>query len=339
MMQNLAYPWLENAIQQLERLYQSQKFPHALLIAGEEGLGQQALINELSQLLLCLGPVSHHACGVCRACHLFREQHHPDFRYLGDNSTNISIDDIREITAYLSQSSHQAGNRIVVIAADNLTLACANALLKTLEEPPKQTYFMLVAKHPSAVLATIRSRCFVVNLSVPSHSQSLSWLKQQYPDEADNDLAWHLKVAGGVPLKVQAMTPQTLDKSQDLLESILYSQNLQAFYSQESQRWLTSDPREALYLLYYWVTELVSYITIGKTVFSPKRSEQLATLSHLPVVKLLVFLESIVAALQALRQPGVNKPLLIEALFYEWHVLREGKHEFCQYTDGSRRHR
>jgi hypothetical protein len=75
--------------------------------------------------------------------------------------------------------------------------------------------------------------------------------------------------------------------------------------------------------LYYWVTELVAYITVGQTVFSPKRSKPLATLSHLPVVGLLTFLESIVTALQALKQPGVNKPLLIEALFYEWHVLRE----------------
>jgi len=323
MMQNITYPWLTNVTSQLEKLYQSQKFPHALLLVGAEGLGQQRVVAALSQLLLCLSPQNNRACGHCRACHLFSEQHHPDYRSLGENNVNISIDDVREITVFLSQASHQAGNRVVVIVADNLTVACANALLKTLEEPPKQTFFILMAKHPSNVLPTIRSRCFVLSIPVPSCAQALSWLQQQYPNKAVGDLSWNLKVAGGVPLKVQAMTPEALDKSQAMLASILCSEDLSGFYSDDSQRWLSSQGREALYLLYYWVTELILFIASGTTVFTDKYALQLKQLSCRRADRLLGFLDRIIDAIQALKQPGVNKQLLFESLFYEWHALRE----------------
>lgn len=333
MTQNIVYPWLTKVTMQLEKLYQSQKFPHALLLVGLEGLGQEILVKHLSQLLLCQSQRDNRACGHCRSCHLFAEQHHPDYRYLGENNENISIDDVREITVFLSQASHQAGNRVVVIVADNLTVACANALLKTLEEPPQQTFFILMAKHPSSVLPTIKSRCFVLPIPVPSIAQGLNWLQQQYPTQDVSQLTWHLKMAGGVPLKVEGQNSEVLDISGDQLATILCSENLRDFYSDESQRWLMSQTREALYLLYYWVTELVLFIATGSTVFTHKQAEQLASLSHLLPSQLLGFLDSVVDAIQALRQPGVNKQLLLESLFYEWHALRGVKNELCQLTD------
>ncbi len=327
MKQNAAYPWLHKVAHQLEKLYQSKKFPHALLLVGQEGLGQETLVNDLSQLLLCLKPQGNRACGHCRSCHLLSEQHHPDFRYLGENNVNISIDDVREIIVYLSQASHQSGNRVVVIVADNLTVACANALLKTLEEPPQHTFFILLAKHQNAVLPTVKSRCFVLPVPVPSRKEGVNWLQQQYPTKAVPDLMWQLKVAGGVPLK-------TLDVSGAELAIILCSESLSDFYAPDNQRWLMSDTREALYLLYYWITELILFIASGRTVFTATHASQLASLSHLPISRLFGFLDSVVDAIQALKQPGLNKQLLLESLFNEWHVLRGVKNELCQLTDG-----
>jgi len=322
MMQKITYPWLVDMARRLEDMVKAQQFPHAVLIAGQEGLGQQALINVLSQRLLCLSPQNNQACGGCRACHLFAQGHHPDYRYLGDNQVNISIDDVREITAFLSQASHQGGNRVIVISANNLSVPCANALLKTLEEPPNDTFFILEATQASLVLATVRSRCVILNLPMPAHTQALTWLSQQCPHESLSDLNWRLKVCGGLPLKAQEMKQEMLDKSQALLENILCSENLCSFYSADCQRWLLADPKEALYLLYYYVTELVLYLATGSTVFTDKHKEQLARLAHLPQVRLLVFLESVLSGIQALRQAGVNKQLLFEALFYQWHALR-----------------
>lgn len=335
MKQNMAYPWLHKVAHQLEKLYQSQKFPHALLLVGQEGLGQESLVTSLSQLLLCLAPNANRACGHCRSCYLLSEQHHPDFRYLGENNVNISIDDVREIITFLSQASHQSGNRVVVIVADNLTLACANALLKTLEEPPNNTFFILLAKHQSAVLPTVKSRCFVLSIPVPSYKESVNWLQQQYPTASASDLIWQLKVAGGVPLTIQPQMTQVLDGSGAQLAKILCAHSPSEFYAEDNQRWLMSDTREALYLLYYWVTELILFIASGTTVFTDTHATQLASLSHLSPSRLFEFLDSVVDAIQVLKQPGINKQLLLESLFNKWYVLKGVKNEHFQLTAGS----
>ncbi|MGE3317680.1 MAG: hypothetical protein AB7I18_00120 [Candidatus Berkiella sp.] len=322
MMKTVTYPWLVKITRRLEDMVRAHQFPHAILIAGQEGLGQQALISGLSQLLLCLSPQNNKACGACRACHLFVQGYHPDYRHLGENQVNISIDDVREVIGFLSQASHQGGNRVIVIAAGNLNVPCANALLKILEEPPENSFFILEASHPSAVIATVRSRCVVIDLPVPAHTQALSWLQQQCPNESLSDLTWRLRVCGGMPLKAEQMKQEILAKSQDFLEDILCSENLSSFYSADVQRWLLADPKEALYLLYYYVTELILYLATGTTVFTNKHKEQLGRLAQLPLSGLLVFLETVLSGIQALRQSGVNKQLLFESLFYQWHALR-----------------
>ncbi|MCS5711770.1 DNA polymerase III subunit delta' [Candidatus Berkiella aquae] len=301
-------------------MVQSKKIPHALLLVGQEGLGKQALANTLAQRLLCLSPNDNGACGICTACHLYQQQHHPDYRSLGDNA-NISIDDIREIIDFLAKASHQSANRVVVITADHLTVNCANALLKILEEPPNQTYFILIAKQLSAILPTIRSRCFIVNVSVPSVQDAITWLKQQRPEESLDKLIWQLKVAGGAPLKAQNIAPQALEQSLNMLERLLYAENLLICYQEEAQNWLLSDTTDALYLLYYWLTELIRYVTTGVTVFSD-RTERFTQLAHLSAKSLFAFMNHVLDAIQVLNASGVNKQLLLEALFYEWHALR-----------------
>ncbi|HRE30461.1 MAG TPA: DNA polymerase III subunit delta' C-terminal domain-containing protein, partial [Candidatus Berkiella sp.] len=242
---------------------------------------------------------------------------------LGDN-TSISIDEIREIIDFLAKASHQSANRVVVITADHLTVNCANALLKILEEPPNQTFFILIAKHLSAILPTIRSRCFVVNLSVPTHQDAITWLKQQRPEESLDKLKWQLKVAGGAPLKAQNIAPELLEQSLNMLERLLYAENLLICYQEDAQNWLLSDATDALYLLYYWLTELIRYVTTGITVFSDRR-ERFTQLAHLSIKSLFGFMNHVLDAIQRLNASGVNKQLLLEALFYEWHALRSAQ--------------
>lgn len=316
-----SYPWLSKTLFNLQKMVNAQKFPHALLCVGQEGLGKEALVNALSQLLLCREPKNERACGDCTACRLYQEQHHPDFRSLGDNNAHISIDEIREVIDFLSQAPHQAGNRVVVIAASHLSVACANALLKTLEEPPSKTYFILTAKHSAAVLPTVRSRCFVVNLPIPAFKDAVSWLEQQ-AGQASENLPWLLKIAGGAPLKAQHYSAKTLDKDLAIIIELLHSLDFSFYHRDDTQRWLMSDTTEALYLLYYWLTELIRYVATGTTVFTPSAAANFAPLAHLSGKALVVFLDKVLDALQMVKTPGVNKSLLLEALMYEWHILR-----------------
>mgnify|MGYP001820878839 FL=1 len=72
-------PWQENQWRQLQQALSAGRLPHALLLAGDEGLGKEAFALAFSQFLLCGRPLPHAACGECRSCRFFRAGNHPDF--------------------------------------------------------------------------------------------------------------------------------------------------------------------------------------------------------------------------------------------------------------------
>lgn len=203
------------------------RLPHALLVHGTRGIGKRHLIKAFSQLLLCETPVDAMACGNCPGCHLLAADNHPDLRWLtpaaqlparaeadegtadaasGANarsnapakpSREIVIDQVRKTGDFLSLTSHRGGQRVVLlIPAESLNAAAANALLKMLEEPPPATVFLAVSDELDAVLATIRSRCLLLRAPIPTHRQSIDWLKSQ----GVADVVAKLAESGGAPM-------------------------------------------------------------------------------------------------------------------------------------------
>jgi DNA polymerase-3 subunit delta' len=209
------YPW---QTQLWERLaHDSQRLPHALLLHGRAGIGKYDFARSFSQALLCLNKMPNGgACKTCASCHWFNDESHPDFRLLSPEQeaesddavpskktkkkTQISVAQIRDLSDFLSLSSHQSsGLRIVLIhPAETLNIASANALLKMLEEPAQGVIFILVAHQLQRLLPTIISRCQKINMPVPNESQALSWLEEQGVKNAKQQLAY----LEGSPIKV-----------------------------------------------------------------------------------------------------------------------------------------
>src|SRR6185436_8899752 len=109
----------------------------------------------------------------------------------------IKIDQVRAVADFVSLTTHRAGFRVLVVRpAEAMQPAAANALLKTLEEPPPSTIIALVSDRPSRLLATIRSRCRQLALPMPARDAALAWLKAQGIANAETALA----IAGGAPL-------------------------------------------------------------------------------------------------------------------------------------------
>ena len=100
---------------------------------------------------------------------------HPDFHVLASQEgKDIGVDQVRAINEVVSQHAQQNGNKLVYIQdAERLTEAAANALLKTLEEPRPNTYFLLQTEPSSSLLATIYSRCQVWNVPLPTEAEAL----------------------------------------------------------------------------------------------------------------------------------------------------------------------
>jgi len=211
-----ALPWHREG---LERLMNRQgRLPHALLVSGRPGIGKVEFARSLGRSLLCESPIDRLACGQCPSCHWFSQSNHPDYREIvpeaaeegdgegaeadggkeaGRKSLVIKIDQVRAIRDFVSLTTHRAGHRVIVLhPAEALQPAAANALLKTLEEPPPATVIVLVSDRPARLLATIRSRCESVVLRAPDRARALAWLAEGGAVEPEAALA----LAGGAPL-------------------------------------------------------------------------------------------------------------------------------------------
>lgn len=210
------YPWQLQVWQHLNQ--DSERMPHALLLHGRSGIGKYDFARHFSQSLLCPNRSEQgHACGNCSSCNWFNDNSHPDFRLLSaelesdaedeglpakktKKKTQISVTQIRELSNFLSLSSHRNnGLRIVLIhPAETLNIASANALLKMLEEPVAGVVFILVAHQLQRLLPTIISRCQKINMPMPDATQALAWLNEQGVQNAEQQLAY----LDGSPIQV-----------------------------------------------------------------------------------------------------------------------------------------
>ena len=199
-------PWQRDVARAM--LMQRSTWPHALLIHGPRGIGKHALALNLAQALLCEVPTADGlACGACPGCRYAQAGAHPDLLRLEllvidqegtlETVETISVERIRALTEFVQLTSHRQQAKVAVIApAERMNPAAANALLKTLEEPPPGTYLILVSDQPGRLPATILSRCRKLAAPLPVPAEALTWLAAQ--GVAQPDLA--LAQAAGAPL-------------------------------------------------------------------------------------------------------------------------------------------
>lgn len=157
----------------LQRLAVSDHVPQSMLFAGPEGIGKKLFAFELARMLLC----PDRGCGNCSVCTRIGRfdipkpekgedydavflSDHPDVGMVVPYKRNLRVGAIRELEREAHFRPFEADKRIFVIDdADKMNDSSANALLKTLEEPPSTTYLILVTSRPDSLLQTIRSRC------------------------------------------------------------------------------------------------------------------------------------------------------------------------------------
>jgi len=231
------HSWNLPILESLQRRLDS--LPHALLFHGPQGVGKLELAEAAAQLLLCehTDP-ARRPCGSCEGCRWVAAGTHPDLRRIepealakaplevegeeapaaprGKPSTEIKVDQVRELAAFLNVGSHRGRRRVALVhPAEDMTASAANALLKGLEEPPPGAMFLLVSDRPARLLPTIRSRCVAVPVPVPEREPALKWLKEQ---GAAGGERW-LRYAGGAPLLALEYA-QASDSLERLMEGI-----------------------------------------------------------------------------------------------------------------------
>jgi DNA polymerase-3 subunit delta' len=159
----MSLPWLGKEMAALRAAYEADRMPHAILIHEAPGVGGDVLAHWIARLVLRT-----------------ERNEHPDWINVrpADESRQIRIEQVRELAQELALTSHQGGYKVGVLSpADALNRFAANALLKTLEEPPPRTVLILVATQPSRLPATILSRCQRIRVAAPSRADAISWLE------------------------------------------------------------------------------------------------------------------------------------------------------------------
>lgn len=204
-------PWLNPVRTEFVDRLNSGRLAHALLLSGPAGTGKQDLAREMAAGLLCLES-GMQACGNCRSCQLLDTGAHPDFRLIkyelndkGVLRKELVIEQIRNLISALQLTTTISTRKVALLhPAEAMNRNAANALLKTLEEPPGDTVLILVSHDPGRLPVTIRSRCQSLHIRLPEEKITLGWLIDLSGcTQAEAETA--LKAAAGSPLHALEM--------------------------------------------------------------------------------------------------------------------------------------
>ncbi|MFD2180433.1 DNA polymerase III subunit delta' [Veronia pacifica] len=175
------YPWQQEMWQQWKQLLDVSRLHHALLLAAPEGSGRMALAAMLAKTVLCKNAVTE-PCDSCHSCQLFEAGNHPDLHVLKPETKGkqIGVDAVRQTNHYAWETSQLGGARVILVdGAELLGEAAANALLKTLEEPPSGCQFILMTDAIDRLLPTIVSRCNKWKANLPEEHTVRRWVEAE----------------------------------------------------------------------------------------------------------------------------------------------------------------
>jgi DNA polymerase III subunit delta' len=340
----MIYPWQTDDWNRLQQL--RAQWPHALLLYGQAGIGKLRFAQHLAQGLLCEAPAANgEPCGACAACNWFVQGNHPDYRSVlpealaaeaggaaadaddkadADDgkktrapSKEIKIEQVRGLLDFCGVGSHRGGARVVVLyPAEALNVAAANALLKTLEEPPAGVVFLLVSARFDRLLPTIVSRCRQWPMATPPRAAAAHWLAEQGVADAGALLA----EAGGAPLAALALGADEHRALRDwTLKQLAAGSGCDAFACGETLQKLPVPL--VLGWLQRWLYDLLAERTAGAPRYFPAASAALARCAAQVDANAFARYMRTVTRQRAVENHPLNARLVFEELFIGYRDL------------------
>lgn len=196
-MKKLNFIGNSRVIQQLGGLIDSKRFPHALIIEGEQGLGKRTLARQLAAAMVCRS--EDKPCMKCSQCHKATENIHPDiFEYSASGGANsFHVDVVRNVINDAFLQPNEAEHKVYILGnADCMSVSAQNALLKVLEEPPSYVVFILTAVSKSSLLETVLSRSVVVTLEGVPLNDGVKYITEHFDGVTAEDAHKALEAMG-----------------------------------------------------------------------------------------------------------------------------------------------
>jgi DNA polymerase III subunit delta' len=309
----------------------SNRLAHAYLFHGEDRIGKRLLAIRVAQALLC-DVVSDPAdgCGTCRSCVQIESRTHPDFSVIHPDpeqtTPQIKIEQIRDLEQQMIYRPLIGDRKICVIDdADRMTIGAANALLKTLEEPPDHSLFLLVSSRAFALPATIRSRCQTLRFAAPAQTQieAALILRRNLPPADARFLAIlsEGRIGEALDSDVDAMKSRQHEYSTLLAPSALRS--ISNLLNTAETLFKTDRAGEALAWLQRWLRDILT-VAVGDTidhVLDLDRQETLASLSETVHVDALIDLLQEIDTIQGQSARNLNLQIALENVLIRFRDL------------------
>ncbi|MEW6266237.1 MAG: DNA polymerase III subunit delta' [Thermodesulfobacteriota bacterium] len=172
----------ERPLRLIKAMLAAGRLPHALLLSGPAGVGKRTLALALAQAVNCLNPRSGEPCGVCLSCDKIIRGLHPDVEEIAPEGKArlIKIESVRDLRTRIAYKPYEGRCKVFIVReADRMKEEQANALLKTLEEPPPQSLLILTTPEESDLLPTMVSRCLRLSLAPLPRALVEDWLKMR----------------------------------------------------------------------------------------------------------------------------------------------------------------
>ncbi|MDA3864797.1 MAG: DNA polymerase III subunit [Deltaproteobacteria bacterium] len=189
----------KRVISSLKSSWIQNRFPHSVLFSGPEGIGKKTIALNFSRMIL-----SHGQQNADNISKRIEHRTHPDLIFIDlewgvKNPTSfIKIEAVRQLERRLKSGSYESNSLVIIIdPAEQMTRGAANALLKTLEEPPDGVFFFLIAVSPHRLPITIRSRCQSYRFSPLSENDIFTSLSRSFSEKKPEDLQKIAEISGG----------------------------------------------------------------------------------------------------------------------------------------------
>ena len=308
--------WFAPACEEVRMAFAAGRLAHGLIIHEDPGAGGREFARWVAQFVNCRER-ARAPCGQCQECRWVAAGQHPDVTLLApeEDSVQILIEQVRALVADLALTAHGSGYKIAMVTpAEAMNVNAANALLKTLEEPPPRTLLLLVASQPSRLLPTLRSRCSRLRLAGPARAAAARYL-----EDARGPGPWEeaLAATGAGPFALLEADPadlarlrtDTLDTLRDIGSGKIQPPGVAERWADRSH---SKDLPVRLACLESWVTERIL------------ESASNRDLTHLsgpgmpPNICRLFELSDAVRDMRKLSLTSINKGMAVETLLWRW---------------------
>lgn len=304
----------QNIITQLQSAVASERVAGAYLFSGVQGVGKETVALYFANLILCEQRTEDNTpCGECRACRKIKNGNHPDLQIIRPDGAQIKIDQVRELQREIVYQPFEGPRKIYILAnTERMHNAAANALLKTLEEPPAASTLILLTENLESILLTIRSRCQVLPFYPMSAEELTAALIEQF--SADEETAYGAAVlAGGVVGKALTLIQKGITESQTVPEILKETAPLAAFRLAEQ---LEKNP-DSLDELITWYRDLL-FLQQGapmELITHPNAIEELeALVPRYSRIRIQQAIKNVLQTKELLKSTNVTKILSLEVM-------------------------